>query len=121
MHFIWATWLLCLVTLAPFIIQVAQAQSQFEERPKVGLVLGGGGARRFAHIGVLKVLEENQIPIDYIAGTSMGADISFDNTTHAGSIYLGFDIFVGPLYFAYGQAEGGRGSYYLFLGSIFGR
>ena len=42
-------------------------------RPKVGLVLSGGGAKGFAHIGVLKVLEENNIPIDYISGTSIGA------------------------------------------------
>ncbi len=39
----------------------------------VGLVLSGGGARALAHIGVIKALEENQIPIDYITGTSMGA------------------------------------------------
>lgn len=39
----------------------------------VGLVLSGGGAKGVAHIGVLKALEENHIPIDYIAGTSMGA------------------------------------------------
>src|SRR5262245_22240508 len=42
-------------------------------RPKIGLVLSGGGARGAAHIGVLKVLEENRVPIDAIAGTSMGA------------------------------------------------
>ncbi len=42
-------------------------------RPKVGLALGGGGARGVAHIGVLKALEELNIPVDYIAGTSMGA------------------------------------------------
>jgi NTE family protein len=42
------------------------------KRPRIGLVLSGGGARGFAHIGVLKVLEENRIPIDYIAGASMG-------------------------------------------------
>ena len=42
-------------------------------RKKVGLVLGGGGAKGVSHIGVLKVLEEAEIPIDYIAGTSMGA------------------------------------------------
>jgi NTE family protein len=42
-------------------------------RPKIGLVLGGGGARGSAHVGVLKVLEELHIPIDYIAGNSMGA------------------------------------------------
>lgn len=42
-------------------------------RKKVGLVLSGGGAKGVAHIGVLKVLEEAGIPIDYISGTSMGA------------------------------------------------
>jgi NTE family protein len=42
-------------------------------RPRIGLVLGGGGARGSAHVGVLKVLEELHIPIDYIAGNSMGA------------------------------------------------
>jgi len=40
---------------------------------KVGLVLSGGGAKGLAHIGVIKALEENNIPIDYITGTSMGA------------------------------------------------
>ena len=43
------------------------------ERPKIGLALSGGGARGAAHVGVLKVLEELNIPVDYIAGTSMGA------------------------------------------------
>lgn len=42
-------------------------------RPKVGLALGSGGARGLAHIGVIKVLKENHIPIDYIAGSSMGS------------------------------------------------
>ena len=42
---------------------------------KVGLVLSGGGAKGMAHIGVIRALEENDIPIDYIAGTSMGAVI----------------------------------------------
>ncbi len=40
---------------------------------KVGLVLSGGGAKGLAHIGVIKALEEHEIPIDYIVGTSMGA------------------------------------------------
>jgi NTE family protein len=44
-------------------------------RQSVGLVLSGGGAKGIAHIGVIKALEENNIPIDYIAGTSMGAII----------------------------------------------
>ena len=43
------------------------------KRPRIGLVLGGGGAKGAAHIGVLKVLEELKVPIDCIAGTSMGA------------------------------------------------
>lgn len=42
-------------------------------RPRVGLVLGGGGAKGSAHIGVLRVLEEMKVPVDYVAGTSMGA------------------------------------------------
>jgi NTE family protein len=42
-------------------------------RPSVGLVLSGGGARGGAHIGVLKALEELRVPVDYIAGTSIGA------------------------------------------------
>ena len=45
------------------------------EKLKVGLALGGGGARGLAHIGVLKVLERENIPIDLITGTSMGAII----------------------------------------------
>jgi NTE family protein len=44
-------------------------------RPKIGLVLSGGGARGAAHIGVLRILEEQHVPIDYVAGTSMGAVI----------------------------------------------
>ncbi len=46
------------------------------KRPKIGLVLGGGGALGFAHVGVLQKLEELQIPIDYIGGTSMGAIVA---------------------------------------------
>ncbi|MFT5617220.1 MAG: NTE family protein [Arenicella sp.] len=51
-----------------FIFSISHAQ----KRPKVGLVLSGGGAKGLAHVGVLKVLEANHIPIDYIVGTSMG-------------------------------------------------
>ena len=43
---------------------------------KVGVVMSGGGARGLAHIGVIKVLEENNIPIDFVAGTSMGAIVA---------------------------------------------
>lgn len=44
-----------------------------EQRRSVGLVLSGGGAKGIAHVGVIKALEENDIPIDYVTGTSMGA------------------------------------------------
>lgn len=47
--------------------------AQNAERKKIGLVLGGGGAKGAAHIGAIKVIEEAGIPIDYIAGTSIGA------------------------------------------------
>lgn len=53
-----------------FILIISQAAAQ-----KVGLVLSGGGAKGIAHVGVLKALEENEIPIDYIVGTSMGGII----------------------------------------------
>ena len=44
-----------------------------ERRESVGLVLSGGGAKGIAHVGVIKALEDNDIPIDYVTGTSMGA------------------------------------------------
>ncbi|MDH3762659.1 MAG: patatin-like phospholipase family protein [Gammaproteobacteria bacterium] len=75
LHFIWAACLMCLVALTSFVTHASTELTQTQVRPKVGLVLSGGGARGFAHIGVLKILEENHIPIDYIAGTSMGAII----------------------------------------------
>lgn len=75
LHFMWVHFLVFLVSLTSIATHASQAQSQIEKRPKVGLVLSGGGARGFAHIGVLKVLEKNHIPIDYIAGTSMGSII----------------------------------------------
>ncbi len=43
------------------------------DRPTIGLALGGGGARGGAHVGVIRVLEELNVPVDYIAGTSMGS------------------------------------------------
>jgi NTE family protein len=60
--------LVCLLALC----QLAFAEPP-PPRPKIGLVLSGGGARGLAHIGVLRVLEEMQVPIDLIVGTSMGA------------------------------------------------
>ncbi|MCE5224981.1 MAG: patatin-like phospholipase family protein [Porphyromonadaceae bacterium] len=57
-----------LVSLFLMLLQPLSAQ-------RVGLVLSGGGAKGAAHIGVIKALEENNIPIDYIAGTSIGSII----------------------------------------------
>jgi NTE family protein len=63
-----------LLWLAAANIAAAQAPPDSpSSRPRVGLVLSGGGARGTAHIGVLKVLDELKVPIDAIAGTSMGA------------------------------------------------
>lgn len=66
--------LLVLTAIAiPAYAESASNSAQALGRPKVCLVLSGGGARGGAHVGVLKVLEEYRIPIDCIAGTSMGA------------------------------------------------
>ena len=53
--------------------QAADANPAAQARPRIGLVLSGGGARGAAHLGVLKVLEELRVPVDFVAGTSMGA------------------------------------------------
>jgi NTE family protein len=64
-----AAWvLLAGMVQVPVVAQDARVRS----RPTVGLVLSGGGARGFAHVGVLKVLEENRVPVDYIGGASIG-------------------------------------------------
>lgn len=52
---------------------MSKKEAERNQRPRVGLALSGGVARGNAHIGVLRVLEENDIPIDYIAGTSAGS------------------------------------------------
>jgi len=54
------------------LIAASALSAQEVQRPRIGLVLSGGGARGFAHIGVLKMLDSLEIPIDVIAGTSMG-------------------------------------------------
>ena len=59
--------------IALFFIAQLTAQIDTLSRPKVGLVLSGGGAKGFAHVGVLKVLEELGIPVDMIGGTSIGS------------------------------------------------
>jgi NTE family protein len=69
-----------------------------KQLPKIGLALGGGGARGYAHIGVLKVLEQNNIPIDFIAGTSAGALVGalyafFKKYEDVEQVALGNDLF----------------------------
>jgi NTE family protein len=59
---------------APAVIEQKPAEPQ--KRPLIGLALGGGFARGLAHVGVLKVLEEENIPVDFIAGTSVGSVIA---------------------------------------------
>lgn len=61
------------VTPAAAVAAPAPAAAASAARPRIGLVLSGGGARGLAHVGVLKVLEQLQVPVDVIAGTSMGA------------------------------------------------
>ena len=51
---------------------VLSAQIIFAARPRIGLVLEGGGALGLAHIGVIRYLEEHHVPVDLVAGTSMG-------------------------------------------------
>ena len=64
-----ATFLLLFVILPGFAEEAGSSNS----RPRTALVLSGGGARGAAHVGVLKVLEEQRVPVDFVVGTSMGA------------------------------------------------
>lgn len=66
--------ILCLASLLNVVAEPA-AEGSKRQRLKVGLVLGGGGAKGAAEVGVLKVIEQTGIPIDYIAGTSIGSII----------------------------------------------
>jgi NTE family protein len=60
------------LALLAFLAWGASAQEPAKPRPKIGVALEGGGALGFAHIGLLEWFDEHRIPIDYIAGTSMG-------------------------------------------------
>jgi len=64
---------LFLFSLQCMVIPSAGQDVSLETRPKVGLVLSGGGAKGFSHVGVLKVLEKEGIPIDIIVGSSIGS------------------------------------------------
>lgn len=68
------TLLLCLFLSFYTAVSAREKEKNNENnRPKVGLVMSGGGAKGFAYIGILKVLEEINMPVDYIGGSSMGA------------------------------------------------
>jgi NTE family protein len=64
--------LLAALMIMPVSMGAQQPAVQPASRPKVALVFEGGGALGFAHIGVIKWIEEHHIPVDYVAGTSMG-------------------------------------------------
>ncbi|TBV28105.1 patatin [Meridianimaribacter sp. CL38] len=64
-----------LIALIFFNISLYAQENVEETKPKIGLVLSGGGAKGFAHIGVLKVIDSLGIKVDHVAGTSMGAII----------------------------------------------
>ena len=68
--------LICLWTLGVAVPPVSAAAPQAAERPKIALVLSGGGAKGAAHLGVLKVLEEMRVPVDIVLGTSMGSYVA---------------------------------------------
>lgn len=63
----------CTLLLSCLPLYAAESKTDTLKRPRVGLVLSGGGAKGVAHIGVIKALEENDIPFDCVAGTSAGA------------------------------------------------
>ncbi|WP_323068609.1 patatin-like phospholipase family protein, partial [Aeromonas jandaei] len=67
----WTRLLLIMLAAMPLLVQAADGG-----RPKVALVLSGGGAKGSAHIGILKVLEQKRIPVDIIVGTSMGSYVA---------------------------------------------
>ena len=72
----WAAWIVAVSILTAAEQSVADDSSddtRSASRPRIGLVLAGGGAKGAAHVGVLKVLDELRIPIDCVTGTSMGA------------------------------------------------
>lgn len=71
-----AGWMIALALAVSFSAVAAKPVMAKDARPRIGVALGGGGALGMAHVGVLRVLEDMQIPIDYIGGTSMGAIIS---------------------------------------------
>lgn len=69
-------YLITLIILLSIFTSAKSQKQETEERPKIGLVLSGGGAKGLAHVGILKAIDEAGLHIDYITGTSMGAIIA---------------------------------------------
>ncbi len=67
------TWVLLLFCLLALPYTVARGDDSANDHPRIGLVLGGGGAKGAAHVGVIKILEEIGVRVDIVVGTSMGA------------------------------------------------
>ncbi len=91
------TFVYCLLPIAFLLLPITSFSQETTKRPKIGLVLSGGGAKGFAHIGVLKVLEQAGVKIDFIGGTSMGAVVgglyaSGYNATQIDSIFYNTDF-----------------------------
>ena len=76
---------LLFLTLISPLCTAGQTSASPRDSVKVGLVMSGGGAKGLFHLGVLKALEENDIPVDYVAGTSMGAIV-------AGLYSMGYNV-----------------------------
>lgn len=68
--------ILAILLLVARIVAASEVPARDEKRAGVGVVMSGGGAKGLYHIGVLEALEENGVPIDYVAGTSMGSIIA---------------------------------------------
>ncbi len=112
-------------------VLLAALPVQSSERPTLGLALGGGGARGIAHIGLLQWLEDHRVPVDFIAGASMGglvggawleAGSAFDawsDAAHQWNASGGFvlETFLGP-FFIGGSVSltNGDGRFYVNLG-----
>ncbi len=64
------------ITVLLLLTLLASAVADETSRPRIGLVLGGGGARGAAHIGVIQLLEEFRVPVDFVVGTSMGSIVA---------------------------------------------
>merc|ERR1711964_495670 len=70
------SWLLCILLVLPGFPHALADVDASNARPTIGLVLSGGGAKGMAHVGVLRVLEEMQVPVDVVVGTSAGSAVA---------------------------------------------